>query len=335
MAINRKWVLYNTLTGAIIKELPASEDSIYIDINSGDEATLTIPAYSLSATDRPIWTSVFKSWARGIALIDNNKAYNASGAVIFAGPIVKRNYNGMDETITLTAYSIYEYLKKITVPPVWTEVTDAALTETFTADSWAGVMSAVLQRGIDPTGKPAGLNFMNTFTALPTVTGTGYSYTVKVVDQVKVSDVFEDIRDNVSTNGNEFRFIPTFTDATMATLTWNLLVGTDAAPKINYTDLTVPLYEEATPTKIWRATEYTVDDDNTLVYNKLVINGSTDPVTANMETVYDATTDPEMPILTEVFEPGVTITQAQLDTQKAQRIIGSLIGYKNITLALK
>lgn len=334
MTIDRKWVIYNTLTGAIINELPSSEDSVYVDINNGDEATLTIPAYSLSNTDRVQWTKVFKPWARGIALIDNTKVWNGAGAVIFAGPIVKRSFNSREEKIVLTAYGIYEYLKKITVPPVWTEVTDATLTETFTADSWAGVYSAILQRGVDDTGKPTGWNFMKTFTGLPTVTGTGYSYTVKVVDQKTVAECMEDIRDNVSAHGNEYKFTPVFTSTVKDTLTWTLTVGSDAAPKLNYADLTVPLYEEEVPTAAWRANEYNVDDDNTLIYNKLVINGSTDSVTANLEAVYDLTTDPEMPGLTEKFEPGVTLTQAELDAQKAARIKGSLVGDKNVTLTI-
>lgn len=334
MAIDRKWVIYNTLTGVILNELPASEDNVYLDINNGDEATLVIPAYSLSNDDRVQWTKVFKPWARGIALIDNTKTWDATGAIIFAGPIVKRSFNGREEKITLTAYGIYEYLKKITVPPVWTEVTDATLTETFTADSWAGVYSAILQRGTDDTGKPTGWNFMKTFTGLPTVTGTGKTYTVKVVDQKTVAECFEDIRDNVSTNGNEFKFTPVFTDLDADTITWTLTVGTDTVPKINYTALTVPLYEEETPTYNWRASEYNVDDDNTLIYNKLVINGSTDSVTANLEAVYDLTTDPDMPGLTERYEPGVTLTQAQLDAQKAARIKGSLVGDKNVTLTI-
>jgi hypothetical protein len=332
--INRKWVIYNTLTGEIIKTLEPTEDNIYLDVNNGDEGTITVPLYSLSNTDRLGWARVFKPWAKGIALLDDDKEWDDPNSIIFAGPIVKRTFDTETETLSITAFSVYEYLKKIPVPPIWTTITDATATETFTAGTWAGVYAKLLERGTDDAGKPTGWNFIKTF-SLPSTSGSGFSTTVNVVDQNSVAEVLEELRDEVSLKGNEFRFIPKYTTSSKQFITFQMLVGTETTPHINFdNNITVNLFESNTDPNEWRVKNYNIDDDATLIYNKIVINGSTDSVTANLQASFDVSTDPEMPGLTEKFEAGVDLTTGELSAQLAARIDGSLITDKNISLTI-
>lgn len=341
MANERKWVLYNTLTGSVIQDIPFVEDTVYRDINNGDEATISIPAYALSDSDRLDWSTVFRPWARGIALIDmTNNVWNAANKIIFAGPIVKPGFVTEEEEIRLTAFNFFEHLKKNPVLQAWETVTDATAHEVIESGSWASLYSKLIQRmaastaapttsATAPSGyNPIHLAQMRNYQA---ISGTGKSVNLKVIEGRTPAGVMEEIRDSISEKGNEFQFVPFFTDSSMNVIKFDLITGTDTAPHINESNvLNVPLYEENSHN--WQVVEWTVDGDGTMMYNKIAINGSTDAVVGNFGQANDFSTT--YPAMTETFDAGTTLTAPQMTDQLTARMIGSLVAEKTATLTI-
>lgn len=325
---NFGWFLTNTLTGQILFELPVSDDEVYLDINNGEEATITFPAYALSSTIRPQWTSLFKTWTHSLIYVNKDLAYNSSAKIIFSGPIVKRSLDGESELITLTAYGFFEYLKKLKVVPIWDTVNHPAHEITFEANSWSGVFQAIKSSAFSVTGAPANWRVPSTLPTWATVTGTGFSVTTQTLDRESVAEIFERIRDEVSTEGVEFKFRPFFTNSGMTTVYYQLFIGSSATPKFNMaTDLTVPLYEND---NTWKATSYSFADDGTLTYNKMTLDTGVESTAHLYYSFNDA--DATMPALEEKFSDGKGLTKAQADAYLLLRTKNSLVTEKTMSL---
>lgn len=338
MATNRRWVLYNTLTKNLIMDgssplsIPYSEHQVKIDINNGDDAVVTVPAYSLSDDYRLNAPERFKAWSRGIALIDDTKVWNDPGKVIWAGPIVKHSYSTKSEEINLTAFSFGEHFKKQPIIPIWSTVTDQTAHEVIESGSWGGVMTKLIQRSTSATGadagwQPIGTAQMGTF---PSTAGTGFSVDIKTTQQRTVYSVMEDIRDEISANGNEFRFIPRFSSNAMTAIVFDMVVGTESEPHINLQQsnpVEVPLSETDDSSTGWGVSNYELESDHTMTYNKIVINGSTDPATGNLQQANNLS-DMSVPSMTEVFDAGTTLDSTQMTKQLNSRMKNSLIASK-------
>lgn len=138
-----RWVLFNFMTGDIIREnLPVSEDKIILDTRGDDSADITMPISALSAAEQSTWRADFKGWARGIAYIETT---TTGDRVVYAGPINKPIPSVKKGHLRITSGSVKSYYGKQFVAN-GDSVTNSKEIFTITGVSAAGYLNTLISR---------------------------------------------------------------------------------------------------------------------------------------------------------------------------------------------
>ena len=313
----KKWVRFNAINGSILEEIKVSNDDIKKDINGYDEITLDIPAYTLGDDDRLEWASTyFRPWVVGVALIEED-----TETVETAGIVVKRGFTGSSEMITVTAYNVMEYLKKVRTPAIYANLTSNG-TITISGETIGELYAEAIRAGINMTGAPAGTTYYSNLILTPK-TGSTLSRVLNSTDQTTVFSFITDLRDGETSKGEEIRFVPTI-DVVNSKINWQQTNGMVTQPHINGNIIVEgsTLQASGTPGNSWKIAEYTWDDDGTLIYNRLIVNGSSDDEAPFVGV--GGTTSPNTPTLTEAFDSGTDLSPAQMTEQLTARLTGSM-----------
>lgn len=322
MALN--WKLGRFIDGAITREesLPIKNKSttVSIDINGEDTAELSIVRSGLTRAENNNWQDTFNPIMTLVVCEDNEKEWNEPGAVAFAGFINKITDKITPGIINAQVTSITEYLKARIVADTWSRVTDPTSEVTFSGDSWASVMTKVIEACFSRVGIPAGKPMPPLVLGnRPTPTDGAVKKTVSVIDAKTYYDVVKDIKNEDSGIGLEYRFVPRWTDASKTNIVWDLIVGTNAVPHIGE-DQRITLTLDDNDTKM---SAYSATIDSTEIFSKMYIQSKKgDEEAKNGADFTPGSVEAgKFPVLVErFFNAGVELTEEELQAQLTARL---------------
>ena len=194
------WIIGDFLTGAISESnlLPVIKDSDTItkNINAEDYATLQVSKRGLP--NPADWKTYLQPVAKFVAAVDTDKAWNAEGAVLFAGYIKEAKLRVGDK-ITLQLASLREYASN----RVATSAFSGSIPDAEAGKEWQGsddqrLMTAVMRSIFDAQGQSSGSQptppqMQGTSTPAPNTGARTYKALNKQF--LVLSDILDDIRD--------------------------------------------------------------------------------------------------------------------------------------------
>ena len=183
------------------------------------------------------WKTYLQPVAKFVAAVDTDKAWNAEGAVLFAGYIKEAKLRVGDK-ITLQLASVREYASN----RVATSAFSGSITDAEAGKEWQGsddqrLMTSVMRSIFDAQGQSSGSQptppqMQGTSTPAPN-TGTR-TYKALNSQFLVLSDILDDIRDNTSLNGNEYNFVPRWNTSAKNKIVYDLIAAPNAQPQINF-----------------------------------------------------------------------------------------------------
>lgn len=229
-----KWIYGNFATGAINEnnELPVAgnNDKSTKDVNAGDNSTISMAKRALGDN----WTSIISEGLTLAAEVDTEAAWNSPNAVRTGGWVNKVD-GRINDLITAQIVGYREYLAARICSPLGTGGTtkpkDAVK---FEAGTWQGLMAQIILDSFKPVQGAAEQPPTNLGTVFADTSGTGIQRATKLADAEYYSAILDDIRDNLSTNGNEYRFVLRWADDTKQKMVWDVYIGNDTDGKLGW-----------------------------------------------------------------------------------------------------
>lgn len=319
------WRLGDFISGEITRSEPlpvtrgASE--VDLDIHSEDSTKLVIPLASLSPEERNDWHNTFHELRAFCVLENNSVAWDAPGAILFAGFVNKITPKLSPQTIELQLTGMEEYTKARIIGETFnTKITDPTKAVDFEAENWQGVMNAMIKRMFDNALIPAGLpRNPAVLGSVGSSTGTGKKKTVLITDAVSYGSALKEVSEKDSGLGLEYRFVPRWASSAKNKVVWDFITGTEQYPHINEVNtVSITLAENSEKISSW---DTTIDSND--LYSSLYLQskGGNDETKDGADFVGKALTAQRFPILVErFFNPGVELTDGQIEEQLNARI---------------
>lgn len=318
------WKLGKFIDGSITRDepLPVKDagSSISIDINGEDETELAIAKSGLTPFEANNWQDVFQPITSILIAVDTDKEWDDPFVVPFVGFVNKISDQIQDGVINVQLTSLNEYTKARIVADNWGTITDPTTEVTFSGDSWTSVMVNIINSCFNREGIPAGkpmppLSIGN----LPSYNDGAVKKTVRVADAKTYYDVLQEVKNDNSGTGLEYRFVPRFLTAAMTHVVWDVIVGTSANPHIGE-ETTIELELSDNDAKF---SKFSATIDSNSVFSKMYIQSKAgDEETKDGADFTQASVDADkFPILIERFmNPGVELTEAELQAQLTSRL---------------
>jgi hypothetical protein len=332
-----EYVLGNFKTGEIIARditVTRGTDKVNNNINGGT-LEIEVSRNSLTTEQRNNWKTYFKPFAKFLALIDTEKAWNDPGAVRFAGFINKRSAPVGKGFIRLQTVGMNDYLASRLVINAWDGViTDPTAKITVTGASWGGVMAELVKKAFSPLGIPEGApKPPAVLGAVMEDAGTAFTKEITFTDALTYRDALGQIRDSDSPNGVEWRWYTRFTNSSANFIAWDFVTGTSTAPHING-DITKTI--ELSPAAAEKMSAFSESIDSRDIFNAVYIQSKEGEETSGADLqVAFSNADPELPLIETFFNPGVQLTQEQIDAQKAARLSSGTIGSIDVSFTIE
>lgn len=317
-----KWIFGVWPTGAISEAniLPVVEgsDKTGVDVNSGDNATLSISKRGLTDLGYPNFNTILAEAYTMVALVDDAVAWNSPNAVLFAGWASKVS-GEVGTSIEIQAVGPNEYSKLRNVANIANGSITAPNTKiTYTANTWQGVLRSVVESLFTtPTGSPASAP-----NVLGTVSGSTAGSNLKVESFIYENIFYQDhltsIRDEISPNGSEFRFIPRWASSAKNKIVWDCIIGTDTVGKIGYENtVNVPI----STTSVFKSSSFGVTRNSDNLANRIIAISKQGDTEANSGTDYRVKTVANgLPLMDTWFNPSVELTEAEMTAQVNTRL---------------
>lgn len=319
------WKLGKFIDGSITREdaLPVKDagSSISVDINGEDTTELAIAKSGLTSYEANNWQEVFQPITTILIAVDTEKEWDDPFVVPFVGFVNKITDQIQDGIINVQLTSLSEYTKARIVADSWANVVTDPTTEiTFSGDTWTSVIidivtSCFSQEGI-PAGKPKPPTVIGN---MPAYTDGAIKKSVRVADAKTYYDVLQEVKNDNSGTGLEYRFKPRFRNAGMTDIAWDLIVGTNQNPHIGE-DITIELELADNDAKF---SKFSATIDSNSVFSKMYIQSKAgDEETKEGADFTQASVDSsKFPILVErFFNPGVELTDAEIQAQLTSRL---------------
>lgn len=320
--MSQKLRLGNFATGAITRvEALQAEDSVdvQVDINGEGSAEFIIAFSSLTKEEQNNWKQLFHPLKTFVALDNDEFAWNVADSLPYAGFINKVAVDIALGTIRIQTVELTEYLKARLIINNWNTVTDPNYSLEFSGATWGDIMVDIAENAfaIDldaPSDAPKPPQVLG---KIPSRNDGTLKHVVKATDIVTYYDALTDIRDNISSAGNEFRFVPYFVDASRSKVAWEFIVGGEGNGHINESNIiTLPLNETT------HFSSYSTTIDSNEMYSKLYIQ----TIEGDEETPSDLSSKyhDDFPVLVErFFSPNVELTADEKNAQFDARLKSS------------
>lgn len=334
-----EYILGNFKTGEVIaRNLPVTSGTDKVDRNiNGGTLEIEVSKSKLTSEQRNNWKTYFKPFARYIALDDKSKAWDDPNAILFAGFINKRVAPVGKGFIRLQTAEMNEYIAARLLINAWDGVvTDPNKKFTFTGASWGGVMAEIVKKAFSAEGIPAGAPKPPAIVgSIAYDAGTTVSKDVTFTDAMSVRDALEDIRDNDSPNGVEWRWVARWTSASRDVMEVNFITGTATNPHINQN---IVKTIELSPDEAEKMSSFSESIDSRDIYNTIYIQskaGDSEAGTGADLQVQFSTDDPDLPLVEKFFNAGVELTQDEINAHAIARLQTGLIGSLDVSLQIE
>lgn len=308
---------------SISNELPwvKNTDKVTVNIQAEDTASLSIAKDSFRN-----WKSILKVGKSFIAMVntDSSVAWNDPKKVLFAGVLTKLNPK-LKDVVQLKADGLAFYLSRQAINDYYANViTNPNSAKTLTGSTTQNLIGNLIRAAMDVSAPPAGVrpaNVMGTYSDSGT-TG-GISSATKLTEFKFFGDVLQDIRDNQSDYGCEFRFPPRFAGGAMNRIVFDVNIGQDtsySAAHLNegnsYT-VTLSSPDALSKTASLEAT-YNVDG----IASRFIGQSKYGDLTAGTgaDITSRSNTSSGLPRWDQFFNPGIELTTTQMTSQLASRL---------------
>lgn len=311
-----KWI-DGSLTNTVLPVIHGS-DQVTEDVKGQQTARLSVSKRDLPNPSD--WQNLLSKNFAAVILEDTSKAWNAEGAILFAGRInrIEGKVNGL---ISIQAVGPKEVLKDDTPLDVISGViTDPTTGWSFSATSWQGLAAAIIKRAFTSTTPWA--------TTLPpsilgTVEGSTGAGSIKheglILEGLSYSDILTEVCEDLAPKGIEYRFTPVFKTSSKNSLQFNVSISSDSTGQIGSgTTNTINL---ASDDVVFKSLELSIQKNNEGMINRLVgisKRGSVDDQNGADITV--KTVGNGKPLATAYFSSPVELTAAQMDEQLTARL---------------
>lgn len=311
-----KWYMGNFMTGAVDKSLmlPVIDGSTSIDydVNAEAEASIKISRAELPASLANDWKIAFESYDKMIVAVDGD---DENEAVIFAGFIYKNQIDiDTGDVLDIQAKGVMEYLRNRLMIPTFTSETDATKSITLTAPSWRSLIIKLINHAFSRSGIPSGApkppSILDT---IEPDSGDGVKLTTLYTDAFTYGDRLEDVRDNLSTRGQEFRFIPQWDNEARTRISFKVSVGSSENPHINFAS-TLNIELRAGASKITKFSSTSSGDNKR---NRFLIQSLNDEKKTDLTAKY--TGGSGSVLVDDFFNSPVELTSSELQTQLSAR----------------
>lgn len=316
-----KWIIGDFATGNISEnnELPVvlnKSDKITTDVNADETATITVSMNDLPSD----WRTYLSPVNKMVAYIDTDAVW--SSAVVWAGFINKVSAS-VNDTVKIQAVGLKEYMKVRSTNNIFASTnTNPKATVDFNGSNYQSLMGRIIQSCFSTTGistshprPPQVLISVATSTA----SGTGATYSVPVNDAEFYANILDTLRDDLSDAGQEYWFVPQWRSSSKTQIGWVAYVGSTSIPhRQENTTLTVNLGDGNNNTYKPTAFGQTASSDNMV---SRIIGISKEGDDKNPSDLTTKTTRTYTNILIDEFwNPGVELTNSQLNTQLSERL---------------
>lgn len=310
-----KWLVGDFTTGntseTAVLPVVRKGDNVSLDINSGDSATLTIAKDALPSD----WRTYLKPIDKMVVLVDDEVGYASS--VTWAGFINKQD-GKVKDVVKIQPTGIREWLATRIITNVFnTTNADPTAGVTFTASTWQGVMSAIIQHAFSnssiPAGAPTNPTVLGTVDGV--VSGNTYSYTVKNSDAKSYAAALDEIRDKLS-KGNEYKFVPRWSSSAKTKIVWDAIIGSDTSPHIGEsTTVTIQLADNT-----WKPLSYGQSASSDNLVSRIIGQSKYGSGTSGSDFTTKTSTAGTKVLIDQFFNAGVELTSAELDAQLTSRL---------------
>lgn len=319
---NLKYIIGDFATGVTseLNVLPVihGSDSVQVDVNSGDNLTL-----SISKRDIPEdWKTFLKVVDTTISLIDSDLAWDAPGAVLFSG-FVNKISASIGETISVQVAGYREYGAIQKAVNVFNATSATPSTSaTFEAGTYQGLISKVLGTIFNNPNIPVNSpkfppNILGSLSGEST--GTTVSYSALASAFMSYADIADEVRDVLSTYGNEYRFVPRWSDSNKNKIVVDILVASDSQAHIKENEVIEIVLNDNTN---FKHSKFGMDLSSAGMANRLIAQSKAgDSETddgADLTTLIS--TGGASVLLDSTFNPGVELTEAQMSEQLTARL---------------
>lgn len=290
-------------------------DSAEEDINSGDTATIAIAKKYM--TD---WAAKLKVGRNSLVCVDMDPAvsWNSGNKIKFYGVITKLNPKHK-EHLTIKADNQLAVFKRQVACTLFnagsTKPSDGV---TFTGLTDQALMGNIIRHGFNTALAPAGQRPAN---ILGTVSGvsTGSTKTLKALysENKSIADLLINYRDNISTYGNEFRFLPVFTSSAMNLIRLNAWIGEDSVAGAHLNESQTVTINIETPDQFNKMVEMSAVHNIDGVATRWIVQtkAGDESSDSGSDLFAKSNTGTDLPRLDAFFNPGVELTTEERDAQ--------------------
>lgn len=308
-----KWYMGDFMTGQIDKtlELPVIDGSTSIDhdVNGEDSADIKINRSLLPSSLSNNWKIAFESYDKMIVCIDEK---NGTEDIIFGGFIYKNQIDiDSGDVLSIQARGILDYLRNRLMISTFDNETDASKSVTLKAPSWRSLIIKLVQHAFSSTGIPSGApRPPQVIENIESDDGDGVTFKTLYVDAYTYGDRLEDIRDNLSSKGQEFKFIPVWDGTSRTKIKFRLIVGSASNPHIGFnSDINIRLEENGNA----KITKFSSTSSGENKRNRFFIQSSNDEKKTDLTTKY--TGGSSSVLIDDFFNSPVELTSSELAEQ--------------------
>lgn len=304
-----KWIIGDFRTGAISEtnELPVvdnSGDKIEIDINANESATITVSKNDLPSD----WRTYLKPLDRFVALIETDLAWGSS--VIWAGFINKASAR-VNETVQIQAAGLREYMAARIVSNTYnTTNANPEAAVVFESAHIRGMMANMIlacfsSSGI-PSSSPKPPQVLSSVTG--SASGSTVSHSVLLSDFQNYGNMLDEWRDELSDNGQEYRFAPSWSSSSKTAIRWIGEVASTNTPHFNEENtLNIVLGDNS-----WKPIGYGQSASTDNMISRIIGQSKEGADNAGADYTTKTTTSSTSILLDESFNPGIELTTSQM-----------------------
>lgn len=312
-----KWIIGDFRNGAISEsnELPVvynEGDKVEIDVNANESATITVSKNDLPSD----WRTYLRPVDRFVALIETDLAWASS--VIWAGFINKASAR-VNETVQIQATGLREYMAARIVSNTYN--TTNANPETsvlFQSAHHRGLMGNMIlacfsSSGI-PSSSPKPPQVLSSVTG--SASGSTVSHSVLLSDFESYGNMLDEWRDELSDNGQEYRFTPSWSSSSKTAIRWIGEVASTSTPHFNEdSTLNIVLGDNE-----WKPIAYGQSASSDNMVSRIIGQSKEGANKAGADYTTRTTTSSTSILLDESWNPGVELTTAQMTSNLTARL---------------
>lgn len=319
-----KWIYGTFKTGAttVNNVLPVvrGSDTITLNISNEDFAVLELSKRDLP--DPANWRTFLRAPNTMVAAIDDELAWNAEGAVLFAG-FIKEARVTVADTIKIQVAGMREYASNRYPLPVFSgSVTDPKGGKTFQGSDYQRLLQAVMAEVYNSYSQASGSNpTPPTTQGTPTVApNTGATTYVSLASSFQtIADILDDISITTSTNGNEYRFVPRWASSARTAIVWDSVTGSNTVPQLNYTTRTFNVNLDSNNFVTSASSSMSASDYATRIVGQSIAGNDTTPSDLTIAAISGSEASQSL-LFDTSYNPGQEIPKATLTAQLAARL---------------